>query len=237
MFFFTNANAEVLLSDLWSKYNSIDNENSVKTNVKHPGRVIGQELGEGISSFNYVWKYRDSVYEIHFEDSKLLAKSIYGLALHSGDIDESLPKNKFINGVLGFHYSIDQVCSWLNDPKLKASDYDNFNRDFIEFLINDKIIIKKNNKYVQSGIISHVLGASASKKRSFDKNLNHERLHVYWDMDSEFRNSWKNKWTELTEDRQKEIKNKLKNYNSKNVSQLIEEWAIKSAESERLPLN
>ncbi len=208
--------------------NTIEEKNEVDIN-KSPGRIIYKHLGEKESSFNYNWKYRKSTYELHFASSEKLAKSIYGLAVFTADVSKEVPLSKFKKGVQGFHYNVHQVCDWINSKNLNLSYDESW---LLGLLIADGVIVLSDGKFIPSNKIKHILGAGPGRKRSFEQNLRHERLHVFWDEDKKFREVWKDRWNKMAkEQKENEIKN-LKNYNQNNPNQIIEEWAIYNAEKE-----
>lgn len=186
-------------------------------------------------NFYYPWLYRDQTYEMHFAHPQDLASCIYSLAIFTKDISPNVPYEKFIKGVSGFHYSVEQICDWIN--ALQNSDQLRENElAFIALLRHDGVIERDatTQQYKPKGKVAHVLAASASKKRSILTNLRHERLHVYWDLDSSFRDKYIKIATSMSPEEQKQAFKHLVNYNQENIAQLIEEWAIGQAEKEPL---
>jgi len=243
-FFMFCCNADDSLKELWEKYSSLIKTNQISVSdeildsekKQFPGIIKGgNPYGEGESAFNYKWKYRSETYEMHFDSPSNLAASIFNLAIFSGDIEKSFPKDVFVKGVQGFHYSLDQICNWLNDPSTNVEKLSDEELAFIGTIIADKLIVSEAQKYKKGREeINHILGASPGKKRSFDSNLRHERLHVFWDNDPSFREIWINKWNNLSPDEQQIIFKKMKKYYQKNVDQIIVEWAIKENEKNSL---
>jgi hypothetical protein len=244
LLFFFSCNADDGLKDLWDKYSSLIKTNQISVTdeildsekKQFPGIIKGgNPYGQGESAFNYKWKYRSETYEMHFDSPLNLASSIFNLAIFSGDIEKSFPKEFFVKGVQGFHYSVDQICNWLNDSSTNAEKLSDEELAFVGTLLLDKLIFFDGQKYKKGKeVVNHILGASPGKKRSFDKNLRHERLHVFWDNDQSFRETWVNKWNSLNADEKQIIFKKMKNYDQKNVDQIIEEWAIKENEMNSL---
>lgn len=219
-----------VLEDLWHKYSLQVEKDSQKQQKTPPGKIVGVEIGKGASSFYHMWKFRSHTYEIHYDDPVDLARSIYTLALHAKDISSDLPKEKFYNGVLGFHYTVDQVCDWINNSlKNNKSIFDEENI-LIGMLLCDKVLNIDHGKFVPTGKIKHVLGAAPGKKRTFEYNIRHERLHVVWDESLEFKNNAINTWSNMTDKEKDRVRKELKNYDQTNEQQLVEEWAVKQAE-------
>ena len=189
--------------------------------------MIGRSGKAEQALFRQSWKYREITYESHFGSSVALASEIYSLAIHTGDITPDTPKDLFLRGVQGCHYSISQVLEWANDGRAAKSEEE---LGFIKRLEEDKVIAKDRGVYVAAGKVSHVLSAAAGKKRTFELNLNHERLHIRWDEDASFREQGKRGYEAREEQGRAEALKKLKRYNPKNRAQLIEEWAIYNAE-------
>lgn len=238
-----SATDEVALSQLFKKYQELSTQkpttpkldlSTFQTDVAGwPGMIYGNEQGEGESSFNFAWPYRHIAFEMHIQDQKQLSAMIYSLAVHAKDISADTPRDKFYKGVSGFHYSIEQICAWLNDPnkiELNAEE-----RGFVQQLENHGVIKKEANQYISASSIKHVLAASASKKRSFERNLRHERLHIFYDEDQDFRDSCLKRFKALDIAEQKEILKKYSHYNQENLPQLIEEWAVSIQDQTSLP--
>lgn len=227
----SSANAHVL-EELWDKYSYHIEKIDFDTQSPFPGKIIGTNnvCSNKIKSFNHNWEFREFTYEIYYENPVQLAKAIYSLALHAKDIDVTLPVEKFYSGVLGFHYSVKQVCDWINNLLKNKNTFSKEESALIGILLSDNVIRIENGKFTQTGKIEHILGAAPGKKRTFYFNLRHERLHVIWDKDSTFKNKSLKIWSNMTEDDKNKIRMNLKKYNQKNESQIIEEWAIKQAE-------
>lgn len=226
-----------LLEDLWNKYAPMSSPvKQQEARGQTPGRILGSAQGQGVSAFGYQWKYRWRTYELHFDDPAMLARSVYGLALHAGDVSPNLPREKFFSGVLGFHYSVNQICAWLNDAAVKRRTLSEEENQLAGMLMQDGVIAIIKGGWGRTGKADHVLAAAPGKKRSFAENLRHERLHVFWDEDSAFRARETTAWKKLPEAERAQVRGRLKNYAQNNEPQLIEEWAVKRAEASNMPL-
>jgi hypothetical protein len=205
-----------------------------------PGDILGPKTAERRQAFADPWRYRANTYEIYFDDPAELARSVYSLALHARDIDESLPVETFVRGVLGCHYSVEQVCAWLNgDDRSAAGEHRKLSREearLVWMLLRDGALALKDGRFAPSGPIRHVLAASAGKKRSFADTLLHERLHIFWDEDEAFRARLQGQWQAMSTTEKAVAKQSLGRYASDNEAQLIEEWAIAKAEREGMDL-
>ena len=224
------------LEDLWNKYFP-DQQEVAASATPTPGRLLGNKNNERRTAFVHPWKYRHNTYELHYEDPAMLAATVYGIALHVGDIDESLKVERFIGGVLGYHYSMQQVCAWLN--AVANGDFPLPKLDEMQLallLLQDEILVVKDGHFISSGKVNHVLGSAPGKKRTFSDNLRHERLHVFWDEDASFREQSLSRWNELSAEKQDAAKKELSRYASGNERQLIEEWAIHQAESSNMTI-
>ena len=197
-----------------------------------PGRTIGTDAAIAGFMEKSDWRYRATSYELYFSSSRELARSIYSLALVSGDIDKSMALERFEKGVRGFHYTMDQLCKWI-DAVLHGDlpTQTNEERQFILWLVEDRVVKVVNGKSAPAGIIHHVLGASPGKKRSFVTTLTHERLHVLWDEDPAFADNARKKWDTLTDAEKIDIRKTLTAYAQSNEAQLMEEWTIYQAEN------
>ena len=234
-----------VLHELWDKYQNMTEAAGAKAaqstmaksgaSQKFPGRVLGTAQGKGEASFHFPWKYRAVSYELHYDKGENLARSIYGLALAVKDVSPDLPKEKFFRGVLGFHYGVDQICSWLNaaSEKNTLSDEENV---FLGLLLQDGVVRLGDKGFEPTGRYRHVLGAAGGKKRSFAQNLRHERLHVFWSEDDTFRTAGQSDWQAMSEDERNAAKAALPNYDQSNEPQLVEEWAIKRAETKNISI-
>lgn len=226
-----------ILEELWQKYSGMEAPRAETPQpAVFPGVILGAPQGKDESAFDYPWKFRGRSYEMHFENPEELARSIYSLALAAGDVSPDLPLEKFYGGVLGFHYSIRQAADWLNNAlkngkALSAQE----SRLAGRLLLDDALKIGPDG-FAPAGGIDHILGSAPGQKRSFAANLRHERLHVYWDENPDFRQEREAQWRTLAESEKDNIRKELKNYNQGNESQLIEEWAIKRAEKESMPI-
>jgi hypothetical protein len=199
--------------------------------VSAPGRIFWARTEANCRDFTTPWRYRENAYELYYGDSRALARASYALALHARDIDLSLPVEKFLRGVLGFHYSADQICAWLNDVTASLSPDPALDDAVLAgLLLSDRVIAFRNGRFTPAGHVRHVLAASAGKKRSFVSVLLHERLHVLWDEDAAFRERMTKEWQALPAERKAAEKAALSRYAADNEVQLMKEWAIKEAE-------
>jgi len=205
--------------------------------VTAPGRIFWARTEASCSSFAAPWRYREHTYELYYDDSRSLARVAYALALHARDIDLSLPVEKFLGGLLGFHYSVDQICDWLNDVTAGKSPDPALDEAVLAgLLLSDRVIAFHKGRFTPTGRVRHVLAASAGKKRSFASTLLHERLHVFWDEDAAFRERMTREWEALPVERKAAEKKAFGRYASDNEAQLVEEWAIKQAEGTNMDL-
>ena len=202
-----------------------------------PGRLFRAGTKESRRAFAAPWRYREQTYELHYGDSRSPARLSYALALHARDIDLSLPVEKFLGGLLGFHYSADQICDWLNDVTAGKSPDPALDEAVLAgMLLSDRVISFRQGRFAPTGRVRHVLAASSGKKRSFDSTLLHERLHVFWDEDAAFRERMSVEWQALPEERRADGKKALSRYAGDNEAQLLEEWAIQEAERTHMDL-
>lgn len=217
-----------VLEELWNKYAPEDFRETKP--LPTPGILPDQAPGTGESLFSYQWKYRPRTFEIHYDNPERLAKGIYSLALFAGDISGELPIEKFYKGVTGFHYSSQQIADWLNDILARHAVLPPEENELVGDLLKGGVIRIGRNGFMPGDGLSHVLGAAPGKKRTFADNLLHERLHVFWDEDSQMREQAEAQWARLNDQEKDAIRKRLKNYNQGNEKQLLEEWAILEAE-------
>ena len=205
--------------------------------VSAPGRIFRAGTEASCRSFTAPWRYREHTYELYYDDSRSLARASYALALHARDIDLSLPAEKYLGGLLGFHYSVDQICAWLNDVIAGQSPDPALDEAVLAgLLLSDRVIAFHKGRFTSTGRVRHVLAASAGKKRPFDSTLLHERLHVFWDEDTAFRERMTRAWEALPAERKAAEKRALSRYAADNEDQLLEEWAIHQAERTNMDL-
>jgi len=199
-----------------------------------PGRVIGQASDEMHSAFTENWPFRSASYELYFTEKEQLAKTVYSLALFTGDIDSSILLEKFVKGVQGYRYSVGQVCDWLNsfffksDVASLAPSPDELS--LVGYLLQDRIIRLEGKRFVSTGEVRHILAASSGKKRSFDLNLRHERLHVIWEESKTFCQNSLDQWSRISDEEKKGIRKTLHVYSDKNETDIVKEWAVRNAE-------
>lgn len=228
--------AEVL-EQAWDKYHQMAVGSAAEEKpAANPGIIIGEPQGKGESAFDYQWKYRDSVWEMHGDNPAELARAIYSLALHAGDISLDLPIEKFYGAALGFHYSGQQISAWLNDALKSGRALSPRESGFAGRLLLDGALRVGPDGFEPGEKIKHVLGAAPGKKRGFAENLRHERWHVLWDESEAFRAGKRAEWAALSPAEKAAARAELKNYDQSNEEQLIEEWAVKRAEKAALPL-
>lgn len=195
-----------------------------------PGRLLAS-----ISpAFSEAWKYRPMTYELHYDDTKTLARAVYDLAVHSGDIPVTTPREQVENGVQGFHYSVDQICTWIDDVfSGKRGTVSHDSLVLIGYLLKDSVVRVDQGKFKPVDPIRHILAASAGSKRTLDDNLRHERLHVFWDEDESFRQHVRSAWDAMSDAGRKEAENKMKQY-ANNFDLRLEEWGVREVLSGRM---
>ena len=183
--------------------------------------------------FSEKWPYRSVTYEMYFPSKKPLARAIYGLALFTKDLKPSVTLARFEKGAGGFHYSTEQLVGWANAVgEGRQKFYTSEEKAFLEKLVQDKVMVKVNGRFRQIGMIRHVLGVAPMKKRSMVLNLKHERLHVMWDENQKFRETYISRWRGLTDEEKQEVYKQLKGYNPEKEMQIIEEWSVRHAEKQ-----
>lgn len=189
----------------------------------HSGHIVGTPPKySGESAFNFYWPYREETYEIVCEKAQDLAFGICALAIFTGDIIAEASRDRFLKGVSGFHYSVDQILSYANDQTI--------NRDlkeiiFLSMLADGGVLTRvSDGVYQKSDLeVQHVLGAAWGKKRSYELNLKHERLHVYWEQSERLRKAYEARYLALADEERQGILNACKQYNQNNEAQIIEE--------------
>lgn len=202
-----------------------------------PGRILGQEgsdTAERLRAFAWAWRYRPMTYELHYANGRDLARAAYGLALHSGDIDPGMTLARLSSVARSHHYTMTQVCDWLNAAF--AGRFKPLSQEelvLVGFLVQDGALRVQNGEFVPAGLITHILAAAPGKKQGFGQNLEHERLHVFWEQSAPFRNAATQRWRTLSESESNRVREELAHY-SGTEARLIEEWAIREAEAGRL---
>jgi hypothetical protein len=217
------------LRRMWERYVG---KTTLPGRSARPGRCIGDD--PALAAFMEVsnWPYRASSYELYFASPSVLARSVYGLAIRSGDVDRTMPLERFEKGVLGFHYSTAQVCAWINAILAEQMPVNTVEeRQLIVWLLKNSVVDISNGAATPGLTIRHILGAAPGKKRGFEDTLRHERLHVLWDEDPAFAAGYQAQWSALSESEKQAARERLSAYSQSNEAQLIEEWAIKHAES------
>ena len=223
---------------LYKKYQSVLDQYKAPSppaavrDAECPGWIVGDWAEPPKELFCQKWPYRRTTYEIYFSEKKEIARSIYGLALFTKDLDPSVTLERFERGAGGFHYSIGQITSWANAVLQGVQPtYTDEEKTLLEKLVADYILIRINGRYVSIGLAAHVLGVAPQTKRSLSLNLNHERLHVMWDENPKFREGAIAKWRTMSETEKQAVYSSLKGYNPENEMQIIEEWAVRQHEN------
>jgi hypothetical protein len=215
---------------LWERYAERISFLAVQEDT--PGRRVGEDATFSVFVRESAWKYRAVTYELYFASSTVLARSVYGLAIQSGDVDKVMPLDRFEKGVRGFHYSVAQVCAWIDvvftDDRAVHTDEE---RQLIRWLLDDGVVRIIEGKAVPGKTVNHILGAAPGKKRGFETILRHERLHVLWDEDAAFSGEYRRKWNAMSTGEKQKVQKSLSAYSKNNEAQLMEEWAISQAEN------
>jgi hypothetical protein len=218
------------LPRLWERY--AEKISLFAAQREGPGKFVGKDAALAASMRESSWKYRAVTYELYFASPAVLARSVYGLAIQSGDVDKAMPLDRFEKGVRGFHYSVAQVCVWFDavfaDDRAIHTDEE---RRLMRWLLDDGVVRVVDGKVVPGGTVNHILGAAPGRKRSFESTLRHERLHVLWDEDTVFSGEYRQKWDAMSASEKQEVWKKLSAYSQDNEAQLMEEWAIYQAEN------
>lgn len=225
------------LDEAWEKYSPPAAQTGpvLPPKPQHfPGRVLGTVTPERMRPFQQQWEYRKKAYEMHHDAPLALASGVYGLALYVKDIDASLPREKFIHGVLGYHYRVAQVCAWANDAQATGKTLTVEEMAMLGLLLADNVITTREARFAPTGVVDHIVAAAPGRKRSFEQNLRHERLHILWDEDAAFKQRMHAAWSALSAQQKNDIRETLHQYAKDNEEQLIEEWAIKEAEKQDL---
>ena len=224
-----SASREDAIRKMWEKY--ITKAVGTK-NVVYPGRSVGEDASIAGFVEKSGWRYRMTSYEIYFASPNVLARSVYGLAIHSGDVDKTMPLDRFEKGVRGFHYSMEQLCGWIDAVRCGVlPTHTDEECQLIQWLEEDHAIAFVDGRTVPDEGIHHILGAAPGKKRSFEDSLRHERLHVLWDESPSFADTGRKKWTALTDEEKTAVRKTLAAYAQGNEAQLMEEWTIYQAEN------
>ncbi|MDR2077129.1 MAG: hypothetical protein LBP61_09435 [Desulfovibrio sp.] len=199
-----------------------------------PGSCVGDSPETRAAAALSPWAWRQYGYELYFASAAELARSIYGLALETGDIGGEMTLDRFQRGAQGFHYGVRQICPWAENllsgrtpPRTEEE------RRLLDRLLLEGVIVGRGGKVVPGGNIHHVLGAAKGKKRALTDNLAHERLHVLWDEDEAFREAGLSRWRALSGEEKEAVRASLPGYAPENEAQFVEEWAVR--EAEKLP--
>jgi hypothetical protein len=216
-----------LLSDIWDSYsNSAVNKNANKNYIFRIYGILNNDMEELIKSS---WQYKDITYELYYDSMTKLAHQIYDIAIFSNDLSKDVSMERFEKGVQGFHYSIDQICSFLNSQQIDSYSYNEL--QFILYLINDEVVNFSGGVFVPSGKVKHILGVAPGKKRTMKVVSYHERLHVIWDEDAKLKNEYQEKWKNLTAEEKDSVIKSLKGYSLDKEDQLVEEWFVRQLEN------
>lgn len=155
----------------------------------------------------------------------------YGLALYVRELDKSISIQSFEKGAMSFHYQTDQVVDWVNAIQAGKIGFKSPGEIvFLNGLVQDKVLKMDNYKWSSTGKVAHIIGATAGKWRGLALNLTHERVHILWDEDPNFRKGITKKWNALTLGQQKKIIASFKGYDQTNIPQMIEKWGVKNFE-------
>ena len=196
-----------------------------------PGRYVGDSPELHAFSSTSQWAWRQSCYEIYFASAAELARSIFGLALDTGDVPHDMPLDRFEKGAQGFRYNVDQVCRWANklmQGHIPTNTVEE--RRLLDWLFMDGVLNIHNGTVVPGGALRHILGAADGKKRKFILNLAHERLHVLWKEDTAFKVTSLTLWQSMSQKEKEAVYVSLPGYAKDNENKIIEEWAVRRAE-------
>ena len=220
---------EDIIENLWNKYlHQAQTNNKQKTAKIY--RVIGEENDEINKLIAYEWQYENITYQLFYDNQASLGDDIYYLAIFTKDITNEMTIERFRKGVQGYHYGIDQVCEWANSYKIN----ENIENQLIKRLIEDNILISKEETYESTGKVKHILGVAYTGKRPMKSILQHEIIHILWDEDPSIQIKYTEIWNKMSDEEKNQVVNNLKGYSREKESQLIEEWAVKEIEKENL---
>lgn len=201
------------------------------------GRIFGYEntvlSEESRNTFTWSWRYRAVTYELHYATPRDMARAVYGLALHSQDIDPKISLSRLSTVAQSSHYGMDQVCAWIND--VFSGRFKSFSQDetlLIGFLIQDGLIRVERGKFITTGLVSNILAVAPGKKLPLAKNLEHERLHVFWKLSPAFRAEAERVWRSLSDEERESVRQQLKGYDGD--AHILEEWAVLETEAGHL---
>jgi hypothetical protein len=234
LFFTAFSHSASTTENLWTKYASKVRPPTLMGSKETPGRIIGAIQANELDVFIAPWKFRKITYELHYANQMELASAVFSLAVHAGDVEPSISSQRFYAGVQGFHYSTEQICTWMNDVfagRFRSPESSEI--ILIGYLIQDNVIVVRDGMFVPSDTATHVLAAAPGKKRTFLKNLLHERAHVVWDEDQTFRLQAEALWNKMTPEETEQVRASLKQY-AQRPSLLIKEWAVRELENGRL---
>jgi hypothetical protein len=225
--------ADAGIHPLWNKYLTLYQERQAERPAKpdahaFPGRITGTWSEQPRDLFRTAWPHRSGSYELLCPNTRLLARLVYGLALHTRDLQTTVTLQRFERGAQGFHYDAAQVAAWANDL-LNGQAALNAGEEllFLGWLVQDGVLRIEDGRLEPAGRVGHVLGAAPGPSRSLERNLAHERLHVLWDEDPAFRTTNINAWETLSEDEKQGVYAELTGYDRSDAQQVIEEWAVR----------
>ena len=233
-----------LYPELWERYYQLyeEQENggaeaeqglSEPDEALFPGRLAGDWDEEPQGLFHDAWPARAQTYEILAASSRDLARSIYGLALYTHDLDQSVDLARFEAGAQGFHYSMDQLVGWAD--AVLAGEFPLYTGEelqLLSWLLQDGALAVEEGRVASTGLVGHVLGAASGRNRSLELNLDHERLHVLWDESPAFKLEWQARWRDLSDAAREEVFAQLSGYDRENLEGIIEEWAVRQNEAD-----
>lgn len=204
-----------------------------------PGKIFGEEdtkpSEEELKIFQWGWRYRPICYEMYYANLRDLARGVYGLALHTEDIDIKTNFSRFTNMVQCCHYSINQVCNWANE--VFTGKFKNFSPEetiLLGSLIQDGALRIENGKFVPIGLISYIIVAAPGKRQTLVQGLEHQRLHIFWRENEAFRTQVQKLWKNLSEKDSEVARKRLQPMFGDDENRMIEEWAVQEAEAGRL---
>ena len=199
-----------------------------------PGRLHANADEDVRSYFDEAWPYRAVTYEIYYPDQRFLARSVYSLAIHAGDVPENVDVGRFNAGVQGFHYKVADVCAWMNALEAgQAKPHGPAGRKLAGWLVRDKVVRKGTAGWEPAGNITHILATSSGRTRSLERNLAHERVHVLWDEDPAMRARYTAAFEALSPEAKEAAHKTLAQYRQDHAL-LVKEWAIRQAEDEMM---
>lgn len=200
--------------------------------------------------------WRSLTYESIYASQKSLAQAVFSLARHAGDVPQTLQAARFYAGVQGYHYSVAQVCAWLDSTEVElalpsaavaspaaaktpqAMPLGTLPPEAVQAatalalqLEADGVVRRTARGWKSTGLVRHVLGAASGRKRSLCVNLAHERWHVRWDEDPTMREQATAAWEALPAEQRLAVRESLRGY-SVTTEVMLEEWAVRREEGQ-----